>query len=139
MRNHVLAEDIIVVPEGLLRRFRKEHGFVASGTETEKAYTLKTVNKEKHEDDDHSRSEEIFDDKEAALFPSETKQHAQFHRIVMFEWMRSKTVPLDFSDKIEELQFISLSTYLRACVTPKDHRTNVDLSAAHAKYHGSVV
>lgn len=78
LRNGVEGKDIIVVPERLLRRSRKEYVFVPRSTATKKGSTSKPGKEEKEKEEDHAKGEENLNDKQADMLPSAAKKQAPF-------------------------------------------------------------
>lgn len=79
--------------------------------------TLKAENEEKDENFDRSKGEEHYDNKQDAVLPSKTKEKMILDRDVLLELMR-KQIPVNYRNKKLQLQFLSVSEYLQAFMTP---------------------
>lgn len=83
LRNNVDGKDVIVVPEVLPDRSRKEQVLLPRITAPKKASSLEPGNEEKiDEEGDYLKSEEHFDDGKCAVFPSGTKERTPYNKMV---------------------------------------------------------
>lgn len=86
----------------LARRLRKEYVLVLRSAATKISNTSKPGDKQKDEKYDHQKREEPFDDKQAAVLLSGTKNQEQFDENVSFQWMRNGKIPIDYhGNKLE--------------------------------------
>lgn len=81
---------------------------------------MKARKEGKYEEKDHEEGEQHVDNKNAAILPIKAEEQALFDENVSSEWMKSKRIPVDYSDKILELQFTAVSAFLQVYILPKN-------------------
>lgn len=127
-------EDVIFVPELLLKRSQKEQALVARKAASNKATNSKSGNEEKDEKHDHPKGENNFDGKQAAVFAGEIEEQALLNENISFEWMRNKTIPVYYLEKNREQQSMSVSANLQACIIPKGITRECFFTATHINF-----
>lgn len=91
-------------------------------TAAKKEYTLEHKTEENDKENDHLRSDEHFDDKQAAVLSSVTNEQAPLVERVSFDWTRNKRILVTYRSNKRKLKTPSMSTYLQSCMIPKDDR-----------------
>lgn len=107
---------------------------MSRSTATRRVNISKHEKQDNDEKEDHLKGQDMFEDKQSAVMPSEITEQAPFEEKVLSERMRNKEIPMEYHDKKVKLQHTSVSAYPQACMIPSDPCAGMIFTAADTRF-----